>query len=211
MEVVCAHVAGALEYLHGKRLFHGHVCPENVFIRESHEGVLAKLGGLLVSRILCRFNHASFVPSPYAQNEVPLDEEEDTAVDARKADIYSFGVVATQCFTKQPPCFGRRARLVSDVESPAIRQILNNCLHTDPSSRPSAKKVVQAMVALKRGHTPVFDGADSSEDSGDVVVGGPLPRVEEQTQSPPRKKNLHLWKPARPGAKGSRRQSLALF
>lgn len=156
-------VSNALEYMHRQMISHQHVCPENVFIRESEDSVMVKLGGVLVARLTCRCRGLNAVPGPYAHRASDCG-------DTYQADIFSFGLLSVLALTSCTPEWNKRHEQIDLIENAGLQQVILHCLQVDHSARPTAQQVHQALSDIAGGKDPCF---------------APLPNVARQASPAP--------------------------
>jgi len=160
---VVAGVSNALDYMHRLMISHQHVCPENVFIREAEDTVMAKLGGTMVARLTCRCRGVNAVPGPYAHRASDCG-------DAYQTDIFSFGLLSVLALTGCAPEWNKRHEQIDLIDEAGLQQVVLHCLQVDHTARPTAEQVYQALSDIAAGKDPCF---------------APLPNVERQASPAP--------------------------
>jgi serine/threonine protein kinase len=190
---LCLEVASGLAYLHSLGIAHRDVKPANVFV-----GDVAKLGDFGLASIVRDLDLASelyqsstsagvsiprFSPA-FAAPEVIRCSISPRPYDARRADMFSFGLVVW-CVLSGPdrlpfpplPPTDHLQRLDSghlpemDLSWPEpLRAVVTACLALDPALRPTSADVVAFLrdgIALPSSHSPSSSG-DALMDEADV-------------------------------------------
>ncbi|MEM9530056.1 MAG: protein kinase [Pseudomonadota bacterium] len=143
----------ALAAIHQAGLIHGDIKPANIMLRDDGEPVLMDFGsgGEAGSPA---FSGSPLVMAPELFRGEPL---------TTATDVYSFGVVLYCLMTGRPPIEAssleemaeKQARPVIDGQRlpRRLRALTLSCLATDPSARPTASELVQALgdVAVRPG------------------------------------------------------------
>ncbi len=175
IERIAGQLAEAIAYAHGRDVVHRDVKPGNVLLDGSGAVKLADFG---IARLIgdtvrhTRTGHAIGTAAYLAPEQV-LGEPLTTAV-----DIYSFGLVVLEMFTRQrefpgPPTEAALARLARQPEIPDDvpadwQALLAEMTSRDPADRPSAAQVAErlrrrragpAATALLTDLTPSLGGA----------------------------------------------------
>lgn len=154
-------IAKALEYLHARAppLIHRDLKSNNILLSDTLEPKLIDFG---VSRGIVDLTMTAGVGTPFWTAPEVLEGDRYT----EQADIYSFGVVLSELDTYKTPYAdaltedggkARHFRILQEVMSgelrpsfsddcpPRILRVGTACLSLDPTSRPTAQKVVQEL------------------------------------------------------------------
>lgn len=157
---VAAQLAGALAYLHGQGIVHGDVKPGNLLVPAD--------GGLVR---LVEFGAARWVgagsPAPTTQATPEYVAPEVIAGDppTPASDVYALGIVLFELVSGRSPYRGGLPAQVLDRHRncrpvpppglpPVVWRFVEDCLATDPASRPGAERA----AARLRGMEPALDG-----------------------------------------------------
>jgi serine/threonine protein kinase len=185
-------IADALIFAHTK-IIHRDLKPANIYLSKGdiEQPLIMDFGISIQDSDQSGANSVAAGTLKYAPPEQFLAPE---TVD-RRADIYSFGMMAYELLTagKVPPCSliktyknGEVARVaVSDIEPPSrycdvippdLDRIVLNMLHFDPEARPpSAQSVYDVLVGVEFGRPPPPDAieraATISVREGEYFVG----------------------------------------
>lgn len=186
-------VASALTAAHSRGIIHRDLRPENVLWDSERERALltdfgiatiSDASGAQVTRLT---NVGELVGNPRYLSPEQLRDEELTP----QADIYSFGVLAYELVTGEPPFAAQSkvewitAHLQSeprDVLSlqpdadPAIADLLRRCLTKEPRHRPSARDVMLALEGSS-GAAPTGVATAGEVDGGVGLLRKRMPQI----------------------------------
>jgi serine/threonine-protein kinase len=164
------HLGRALEFLHGRRIIHGNITPQNIVIRLSDKTV--KLGDLMLDKALegSALQAATLEAKLLAELPYMAPEQVDPkAYEDNLSDIYSLGAVVYARLTGQPPYQG---------ESPeeTIGKIQKGSFVRPRRLQPSVPQVFEAAVVrmLARRQEERYQKA------ADVIAD--LERIAEQEE-----------------------------
>ena len=156
----------ALKYIHSKGIIHRDLKPENILINDGHL-ILTDFG-------IAHFKDSNLTKkSELLNNRVYLAPEQYIKGNAQNvtqaADIYSFGLIINECFTKRV-AHGDNPRLISD-EYPFLFEldnIVKKMLRQDAEKRIGINCVLSL---LKEAKETLFEGLDYL--SCDLIDGSP--------------------------------------
>ena len=199
---VCAEVAEALEFLHGRGLMHRDVKPANVFVDAEHGARLADFG---LARTVAAGQTVTRAGTIVGTPDFMAPEQVDGGEVTPAVDQYALGVMLFLLLTGDVPFTGGTpletlcARTLADAPSVAARRpdlprelvaAVARVLARDPAARyPSMQAVREALEALA-GQVPgdgavgrrprsasaptVVRGRDGTRPAADRARGGPL-------------------------------------
>ncbi|MGP0097409.1 MAG: TonB family protein [Terriglobales bacterium] len=181
-EETLAPVLLALQFLQEKGLVHGRVRPANIFAIEDQ----VKLSSDSASAPGHRDRNP--VASAYDPPETLTGEV------SAPADVWQLGVLLTEVLTQRLPVLdAQNQRAVAPAELPqSFREIIENCLQVDPSSRWSVTQIASHLEGRKaleggktQGPTPVA-----------AVAGKPGGAMRQALPHPERSSEVHNrgWK-----------------
>ncbi|KAH7905039.1 kinase-like domain-containing protein [Hygrophoropsis aurantiaca] len=158
-------IAFGIDYLHSfdPQVIHGDLKGPNILITDDHRACVADFGLCLLAQ-----NSALQVTMTSSSNDggslfwmAPelLGDDEDGGYKNCATDIYAFGCVCYEIFNGRPPFFDIRPNkaLIAITESrvpprpmhrdldDTLWMLILQCLHRDPSSRPSMSEVSQQL------------------------------------------------------------------
>jgi serine/threonine protein kinase len=133
---VCAPIAQALAALHSRGLVHGDVSPANVVFTADGRPMLSGLGVAHVADQLLGDVSAAAV---FAAPEVRSGYRPQPG-----ADVYGLAVIAARTLTGY---FPTRALMLPGI-APATQRALAQAMHPDPTRRPDAASLTNALFAL---------------------------------------------------------------
>jgi serine/threonine-protein kinase len=177
---VLRHVASALSYAHKQGVVHRDIKPDNVLIADEFAlvtdfGVARALSESVTQNDtrLTSGGVALGTPAYMAPEQALADPEID-----HRADIYSFGVLAYEVLTGEPPFRGKSAQATlaahvvqppDPIDSkrtgipPAISSIVMRCLEKKPADRPQTASDL----------VPIFDSASTASPSDELTPALP--------------------------------------
>jgi serine/threonine protein kinase len=131
---IALQVARAIQTLHGAKIIHGNIKPENVVIREEEGQTVAALVDL-----------ESFWVEGERQSSIHTDKYTDLKAFKEKkrsydCDVYSFASVLKRIFTK--------------YRNKRVSELYNRCLNPDRDSRPHISTVVAELEAIMADKFP---------------------------------------------------------
>ncbi len=205
---IVADVASALELLHGQGVVHRDVKPGNILVcsgagQNGLSGVTAKLTDFGIAQMVD--GAALTAPDSILGTAAYLSPEQVRGTRIRPAsDVYSLGLVLLEALTGRrafpgPAAEAAVARLTRPPAlpaeaSPALADLLSRMTALDPSDRPRAAEVAEALRDGLAGAITVPDAAHTAEvPRPDLPL--PLPAVPEpgEDETLPHQR---LWTPA---------------
>ncbi|PRW39362.1 serine threonine- kinase [Chlorella sorokiniana] len=130
-------VARGLTYLHAKRIVHFDVKSPNVLL--ARDGT-AKISDVGMAKIMAQ--EFSGITGNVGTLAWAAPEMLLGARCTEKADIYAYGVVLWEICTAQTPVRGQLRDVHVPEECPAeVRELILDCLATNPRNRPTAKEI----------------------------------------------------------------------
>ena len=164
----CRQILLGIEYLHRWRIIHRDIKGENIFLStQTREKCVMKIGDL--DDIKALKNESSMANNdltsykgtlPYSSAEIlsELMKEKSEFHVGRKTDIWSYGCVVVEMWTRRPPSYagdtsgsGQPSPNISTRGQPLmpgdmpeeLRQFTDLCLQIDPNHRPDASKLLK--------------------------------------------------------------------
>lgn len=166
-------IAAGMAYLHELELVHRDLKPGNVLL---DKGFHAKICDLGISRSVSHHDQldaamTATVGTPwYMAPEVIDGQAEARAARATKVDVYSFGILVWEMYTRRQPYSGvgnaflvmeavarqgRRPKFREDDRwPPQLANLVSSCWQTDPDARPGFAEILnsEACLASNRQH-----------------------------------------------------------
>ncbi|KAK9800788.1 hypothetical protein WJX73_003591 [Symbiochloris irregularis] len=174
-------VARGLDRLHSWGMVHLGLKSTNVLIDRDFRGKVADSA----QQLLLRNGHARLLPVPtrldWTAPEVAASPRNAArnAASNPAADIYSLGLILVEMSTGQPPVRGTHQRIAA--QAPAVmRPLIAQCLHLDPSERPTASAVEKRLEELLASWAP---DASAQEESVPLADGHTGQQSEGTAQS----------------------------
>jgi serine/threonine-protein kinase len=182
-------VAKALAYAHSEGVVHRDIKPDNVLL-SSGAATVADFGiakALSTARqgdrgeTLTSLGTSLGTPAYMAPEQVAGDPSID-----QRADIYSFGCVAYELLTGQPPFAGKSPQqlLAAHVMErpapiaqrraglpPALAALVMRCLEKEPANRPQSASEIVAQLAASGVYDSIVPGSTGSRGLGRAVAG----------------------------------------
>lgn len=170
-------MARGMEYLHSKKIFHGHLNPCNILLkpRNSQEGYFqAKVSGFGLSSVNnininsdAHEDHDPltwFAPEVLTELEQTPDAYANSTCTSEKADAYSFGMICFELLTGKVPFEDnhlRGARTSQNIKagerplfpyrSPKyLVSLIKKCWQTDPAQRPTFSSICRILRYTKK-------------------------------------------------------------
>jgi serine/threonine protein kinase len=162
---IATELAGALSFLHGKRISHGDFKSQNVLVFEGGTTKISDFGVAALSQTLRGSgltgggdDGGSMGTAAYMAPEVFRGSGPSSL-----SDVYSFGAVLAHMLFGRPPFEdlpsgfaiaitverGERPKLPNILPEP-VRAIVESCWHADAAERPSARVLQRKLVVLLR-------------------------------------------------------------
>ena len=66
-----------------------------------------------------------------------------------QADVFSFGILLYQIFTREYPEAGRRCEQVNKMSNRALQGLVRQCLQTNPDDRPDMTEIIGKLEQLQ--------------------------------------------------------------
>jgi serine/threonine protein kinase len=175
---ICRDIASAGAYLHSRGIIHGDLNPKSVLLKGnvSHKGFICKV---------CDFGLAAVIAGDVVEigkgrigtltHMAPESLSRDRFI-TKKIDVWSFGMLVLQVFTRKSPYHGLSwAQVVHQVsealapkfpnhEHAEIKEIYEKCTMKDPAQRPSFQEI---LVSLNRADTSSDVASTASGNSGE--------------------------------------------
>ena len=149
---LCLDITFALAYLHSQQIVHGHLTSNNVLL----VGTTAKVAEFGLSKLLDTQSSVT-QPDSYLPPEVRVTHQF-----SEKSDIFSLGVLLIQIVTREAPTptpqqqpvplseVDRRQQHIQKIASThPLRDIALQCLKNTAMERPTVKKVVTKLTAVR--------------------------------------------------------------
>jgi serine/threonine protein kinase len=141
---VARQVAEAVRYLHSAHVIHGALKSKNVIIDKDTNAIVKDYGYLDIKDNV----PPEDIDPTYMAPELLAGEKYN-----EKVDVYSFGMVLLECFTRKSPWQGMPSSAITDMVSrcdrppipetvpPVFERLIRTCWHQEPENRPSMEKV----------------------------------------------------------------------
>jgi predicted Ser/Thr protein kinase len=147
---IAADIAGALAAAHQAGVIHRDLKPENVLIKGDGsvkvvDFGIAQVEGSDVSR-LTRTGFALGTPAYMAPEQLL-----GGTVDPR-ADVYAWGVVLSEMLNGRHPLDQTTTSAPDKPTTGPLKTIISRCLQPDPTARPTARELVQALGSDRSSH-----------------------------------------------------------
>jgi hypothetical protein len=181
-------LAGALDHLHTRDIFHRDVKPENVLLDEAGDPYLADLGlaDALEEEGLTSTGMVVGTPRYMAPELFEVSSY------SPGSDLYSLGVILLEASMGRRIDFmparesDRLRDCLAQVEDPALRRVLRGCLRSIPDERvPSARSLIGGLQRLALGEAAA---AETASDAGGATrtleVSAPAPVASMPTPGP---------------------------
>ncbi|EFN54023.1 hypothetical protein CHLNCDRAFT_136066 [Chlorella variabilis] len=166
-------VARGLTYLHSRRIIHFDLKSPNILL--ARDGT-AKISDVGMAKIMAR--EYSGVTGNVGTLAWAAPEMLLGARCTEKADIYSYGVVLWEICTCMTPIRGQLRDVGVPQECPAeVRELILDCLATNPRKRPSAVEIVDRLRAMPDPRPPQAAAA---------AAAGARARLQQLQQQPRR-------------------------
>jgi serine/threonine-protein kinase len=171
-----AQVAGGLDYLHGKGIFHQDVKPDNVLIDKNGSYLLTDFG--ISAQRVYKTGETTSITIPYASPERFKDFYKPSSA----ADVFSLGVMIYELCTGQLPWPGQGTKSITPQTplpglpgrfSQELNELMKACLHYKPEARPDASEIKR--IAEKYIATGSWDFV-TIRDTIEIPVPGPKPK-----------------------------------
>lgn len=141
-------MSDVLSYLHAKNIYHLHIKPENILIRENGFYMLSELGLRFQYHNTYPLKGNSLPSTDYSLYDAP---EKRQGLQSEKTDIYALGAIIHQLalsksnnlsptYSKSKPTHQLDVPLPHSLSKNFIG-IISSCLSIDPEQRPSAKEL----------------------------------------------------------------------
>ncbi|XP_047131757.2 dual specificity mitogen-activated protein kinase kinase dSOR1 [Hydra vulgaris] len=129
---IAYNIASGMKRIHDKHYIHRDIRPDNIFITNNY---VAKIGDMGISRLQDKFqNHSVLGPNAY------MPKEFHTGNYNEKVDVYTFGLTIYHLITGQMHSFENNT-VVLNKEPIIFGKLINNCVETLPSNRPTASMI----------------------------------------------------------------------
>ena len=167
-----------LAYLHSKGQMHRDIKAGNILLTEKGSAKLADFGVSTQLSQATLMRKKTVIGTPYwMAPEVILAEDEESSPYGLAADIWSMGITAIELAQGKPPLYDfqpmRALFMIPKVEPPklegeewsdSLKDFVAVCLRKDPSSRPSARDLLQHKLfhTLHPSEMLKFDGVFAS-------------------------------------------------
>lgn len=145
------HICQAMKHLEEKRMFHGYLNPSNILLDEEYNPIL--------NNIKMRENYSK---DEIEQSNMMINylapEILSGYKNSIKADVYSFGLIMEQIFTKAVPYSNQRSKQdiinmvlkekydISEKVPKFIRNISIKCLDKNPNNRPNFEDIFNELT-----------------------------------------------------------------
>lgn len=153
-------MAAGMNYLHKKNMVHLNLKPENISLNDKYEPLIdidltsrPKTSKENLFYLLPIFSHAYVAPELLS-----FDEKQNTNVNAKMADVYSFGMIAYYVMTGIQPFDSKRGfqyvlmkikngerPLTSGIVPYPFDKLIEECWDTDPKQRPTFESILSKM------------------------------------------------------------------
>jgi serine/threonine protein kinase len=168
---ILADIAEALTYLHERKIIHGGLYASNVLISDTGSAILGDYElAPFVTEVTSGMALSGNPTMRYLAPEIhdPARFKLDKAERSTASDVYSFGMLAIQLYTRKVPYAdirndnsvafaaleGHRPSRPNadgcpgDVPSDAVWELLERCWRPNPTDRPTAKEVASALAKI---------------------------------------------------------------
>jgi len=206
-------ICAALEYLHGRTVVHGNLCPKNVYLTGPKEKPVPKL--LEMGLLLFRTNRTFKTPPPSKLVAEPYLSPERAAghrADVR-SDVYGLGVLLFELITGHPPYALRSLHQTAPIpvlppDAAPLADIVARCLAKEPAHRfGSAREVMMALeeLHLERDTFETLDiqvALDDSPNAPPILIGHTVNQRSPHATPAPKKVIVGSYEVIRPLGEG---------
>eukprot|EP00927_Polykrikos_kofoidii_P067281 TRINITY_DN62792_c0_g1_i1.p1 TRINITY_DN62792_c0_g1~~TRINITY_DN62792_c0_g1_i1.p1 ORF type:complete len:534 (-),score=113.68 TRINITY_DN62792_c0_g1_i1:69-1670(-) len=160
---VCAEIAAAANYLHGRGIIHGDLTSSNVLVVESSssKGYTTKVADFGLARVLDNGESQIATATIGTVTSMPpeLFQLEGYSL-TQKVDVYAFGVITWELCTNKTPFEGYQPMQVvvmvsqgaslklPDGAPDELKAIFTGCVARNPNDRPDFERLVQDLTKL---------------------------------------------------------------
>ena len=167
-------VAGALDFVHGKRMMHLDVKPANILLNENNEAILIDFG--LAKQYDSAGSQTSTTPVGISHGYAPLEQYKQGGVGtfSPATDIYSLGATLYKLLTGvTPPEVGDVMNdglpaLPQHISAP-VRAAIEAAMQPRRKERPQS---ISEFLSLLECHSEQSEESQSGGDNGETTIGG---------------------------------------
>jgi serine/threonine protein kinase/CRISPR/Cas system CSM-associated protein Csm2 small subunit len=183
---ICRNIADAMSHLHAANVIHASLKPKNIILDKDMNAVVKDYGFLDIKDSLSPDDvEPAYMAPEYLAGETYTE----------KIDVYSYGMLMYELFTKRPPWAGMssdqivgevREKLnrpqIPDAIPPVFERLIRACWASSPAERPTFQKI--SMVLQMSADKLLAGGAEAVAPPGPRAGAAAMGRADPAPASP---------------------------